>query len=394
MLKKVFIFSCFLISITVKAQDITPTVPIISGNDTIVSHRIDDTLQTGTETIAAVDSNKKKTLKILPLAYFTPETSIAGELVAYYSFFTPNANRRSNVRFFATYTQNKQFFLILPWQVYTANEKYFLTGSIDYKLFFPEYFYGLGNNTKADARQLYNLEGVTFDSKNYASLGKHLFVGLGLQYQHIKAELPHIHQFNHGNGRECNIIGGNGYDFAGFGANLMYDTRDHILCPRKGEFLEISNLFATGMTDETPISFAQINFDYRNYTPVGKNGVWANQFLAQFSMGYVPYRALPSLGGAYVHRGYYAGRFRDYNLLLYQTEYRQHIYGRFGAVAFGSVGRVFENLTKPFDLREFSPAAGVGLRFQISKNDRSNVRLDYSVGKDSHGIYVYFAEAF
>jgi outer membrane protein assembly factor BamA len=320
---------------------------------------------------------RKNTLKVLPLAF-------------YYSFFTKNTNRKSNVRFFATYTQNQQFFVILPWQIYTADEKYFINGNLDYKLF-PEYYYGLGNKTEETDRHLYAYEALTFNNKALKNIGNHTFLGLATQYQNLATMLPHHH--SEMDMRDCNIIGDNGYEYAAAGPSIMYDTRDHILCPQIGQYFEFTGLAAAGKANGETINFVQLSLDYRHYLNVTKGGTWANQLVVQASLGNVPYRALPTLGGAYFHRGYYAGRFRDYNLALYQTEYRQHVWNRFGVVAFASAGRVFQSL-KMNPLEDINMAAGLGLRIRLSKNEQTNIRLDYSFAKDSQGFYVYFAEAF
>ena len=352
-----------------------------------VCNQQNDSLKTQNDSTISL---RKSVLKVLPLAFYTPETRIAGELVAYYSFFTTGAQRKSNVRFFATYTQNQQFFVILPWQIYTSHEKYFLNGSLDYKLF-PEYYYGLGNETNEAERHLYAYEAVTLNSKMMQNIGNQKFVGLAVQYQNLATMLPHYN--NEMAMRDCHIIGDNGYDYTALGPTFMYDTRDHILCPQKGQYFEFTGMLAAGTANGKAIQFLHLGIDYRYYLPVTKGGTFANQFVAQSSLGSVPYRALPTLGGAYFHRGYYAGRFRDNNLILLQTEYRQHIWNRFGIVAFASAGRVFENL-KMNPLENINTAAGLGLRIRLSKNEQTNIRLDYSFAKDSQGFYVYFAEAF
>jgi hypothetical protein len=39
-------------------------------------------------------------------------------------------------------------------------------------------------------------------------------------------------------------------------------------------------------------------------------------------------------------------------------------------------------------------AAGVGLRFNLSKNDTTNLRIDYGAGKGVSGLYLTLGEAF
>ncbi|HET6244118.1 MAG TPA: BamA/TamA family outer membrane protein [Bacteroidia bacterium] len=338
---------------------------------------------------AQKDSSDTNLIRVLPLAYYTPETRIAFEAVVFYSFYTTASHRKSNIRLFATYTQNKQFLFILPWQVYTSGEKYFIAGNIDYRRF-PEYFYGLGNNTAEAIRELYSYNALTIHSKTFKNLGNNSYVGLAVQYQALDTEIPaNSRLFS----EQSKITGADGYHYGALGPSFMRDTRDNILCPTQGSFFEFTTLFGLGTAENTNLGFTQINLDIRDYFRINKNITWANHVLVQFSMGDVPYRALPALGGPNLHRGYYQGRFRDKQLLLYQTEYRQHLKGRFGVVAFASAGMVYEEINKVM-ANNIHPAAGMGLRVKISKNDQANIRFDYSFTPDSKGFYIYFAEAF
>jgi len=128
------------------------------------------------------DENDSTVFKALPLAYYTPETRIALEAFAFYSYFSNGSRRKSNIRLFATYTQNRQYMLIIPWQIYTADDKYFLNGSLDYRKF-PEYYYGIGNDTRETNRSLYEFSAFTINSKSYIKLENDTYMGLSLQGQ-------------------------------------------------------------------------------------------------------------------------------------------------------------------------------------------------------------------
>lgn len=327
--------------------------------------------------------------KALPLAYFTPETRIAVEGFAFYSFYARNSLRKSNLRLFITFTQNMQYLFTLPWQVYTADDQYFLNGSIDYRKF-PEYYYGLGNDTNEDFRALYEFKALSIKSKSYKKIKRNTYFGLALQGQRLHPEFsdtePVFDDIVTENGR-------GGYSYLSFGPSLMWDRRDHILSPSSGSFIEITPLIGLGKTAEAAFNFGMSSFDFRHYWPISEKITWANQLLAQLSYGDVPFRVLPTLGGPFFHRGYYQGRFRDRHLAVLQTEYRQHVIGRIGFAVFGSAGRVYNTLREDL-FNQIHLAAGGGLRFRISKNDRTNVRLDYSFTSDSKGFYIYFAEAF
>ena len=46
----------------------------------------------------------------------------------------------------------------------------------------------------------------------------------------------------------------------------------------------------------------------------------------------------------------------------------------------------------PAHLQGIVPSAGAGYRFELQP--RSNVRMDFGIGRHSHGIYFNFTEAF
>jgi len=338
---------------------------------------------------AQENENDSTVLKVLPLAYYTPETRIAFEAFAFYSYFSKGSQKKSNLRLFATYTQNRQYLLTIPWQIYTADDRYFLNGSMDYRSF-PEYYYGIGNNTQEDNRALYEFSAITITSKSYIKLENDTYMGFSLQGQRLMPEFPEnkiiFNDIEPDNGEK-------GYSYMSLGPSFMRDKRDHILSPSTGSFLEFTPVFGLGKADQKSIYFGLATLDIRDYWKLGENSTWANQFVAQFSMGSVPYRVLPTLGGPFLHRGYYQGRFRDNHLMVLQSELRQHVIGRFGFVLFGSMGRVYPDIRTEL-LQNIHLAAGAGIRFRVSKKDRTNVRFDYSLTPDSTGFYIYFAESF
>lgn len=335
------------------------------------------------------NQNDSTIFKALPLAYYTPETRIAYEAFAFYSYYSEGSQRKSNIRLFATYTQNRQYLLTIPWQIYTASDKFFLNGSLDFRKF-PEYYYGLGNSTQETNRALYEFSALTLTTRSYRKLTGDSYVGIALQGQWLAPEFPENEPiFN-----DISLASGEmGYSYLAAGPAFMRDKRDHILSPSSGSYIEFTPLFGLGHAGQNPIQFGLATVDLRNYWKVGDNATWANQFVGQFSLGSVPYRVLPTLGGPLLHRGYYQGRFRDKHLMLVQSELRQHLVGRLGMVVFGSVGRVYADLQSDL-FKDFHVAAGGGLRVRVSKNDRTNVRFDYSITPDSSGFYIYFAESF
>ena len=327
---------------------------------------------------------------VLPTAYYTPETRIALEAFAYLSFQTDTAARKSNARIFAAVTQNRQVTVDLPWQVFTAGERHRIDGKLDVRKF-PEYYYGLGNDTKEAQRGLYTYRGVGMRNSALKQIEGHNYLGIFTEGRWLDADsLPAFDAV------DTPLRGANGYRFFGVGPSFVHDSRDVILCSTQGRYFELTaTVNAAWFPEENEGAnvYAMVNADHRRFFCVRPNTVLAYQLVARASWGDVPYRELPALGGPLLHRGYYFGRFRDRHLWCAQAEVRQKLFWRLGGVAFGSAGRVYPHLQGPL-LEGIRPAAGAGLRFKLSKEDEANIRFDVAWTPDSHGFYVYFAEVF
>lgn len=87
------------------------------------------------------------------------------------------------------------------------------------------------------------------------------------------------------------------------------------------------------------------------------------------------------------------GRYRDKNSVQLQAELRQHVMGRWGFVVFGGTGEVWNRFAN-FTLANYKWTAGTGLRFNVNKDDPTNLRIDFGITKESTGFYLQFGEAF
>jgi outer membrane protein assembly factor BamA len=100
------------------------------------------------------------------------------------------------------------------------------------------------------------------------------------------------------------------------------------------------------------------------------------------------------LGGSYWMRGYYYGRYRDKNMVTFQTEYRFPLFWRFGGVAFAGLGDVAPEFKK-FNTKTIKWTFGTGLRFTFDAQEKINARLDFGFGNDGNfGFYAMVVEAF
>ncbi|NJK82844.1 MAG: BamA/TamA family outer membrane protein [Saprospiraceae bacterium] len=173
-----------------------------------------------------------------------------------------------------------------------------------------------------------------------------------------------------------NPLGKNGTTAFGLGVDLTYDSRDNIVNPTKGEYLEISTL-SHGLFGNA--FYDLISVDLRKFIPVvpRKEHILALQFIGNFIIG-TPHlvRQYAELGNDNIMRGYYRGRFRNNHLMAFQAEYRLPIWRYVGMTVFGGVASLTESFP---NFGKVLPNFGVGLRIRVSRKDRLNVRADYGL---------------
>jgi len=338
------------------------------------------------------DSVKKSKIGALPSCFFTPETRFGFGVFMYSYFNTDKAsiiNKKSNAQTYLSYTINKQFSLENDFQIWLSNNKFILTGGLNVSRF-PEFFYGISNDTKESDKIMISFDDVKLKSKNLVRLQKNLYFGCYYQFEKLYNLNNKLKQ-NMTN--MCELIpGGAGYSASGTGPIFIYDKRDNPLNPAKGSYLETS-LQHFNKAIGSQYKFTAFIFDVRKYNTLFKKLIWNGNAYFFFNKGEVPFRMLATIGGARFLRGYYRGRFRDNNMIVLQQEFRMPIYKWFGLAAFGGVGSVAKVL-KDFQKNEIHYNYGFGLRIKINKKENTNLRLDYGITKDSQGIYLIFAEAF
>jgi outer membrane protein assembly factor BamA len=338
------------------------------------------------------DSSRVK-LGVLPTAFYAPETRLGAGAFVYSYFNTDKTNPRnkiSNTQSYLSYTFNKQFSFENDYQIWLKSSKYYLTGGFDYSRF-PEYYYGISNNTKESDRIMVSFDIIRVRSKNLYQLSNYLYAGVYYQFQklyRLNTLLKNEHSML------CEVItGGAGYQTSGIGPIFIYDKRDNPLNPSQGAYIESSYQYFGKQTGSS-FTFTSFILDIRKFKRFLNNKlIWNGSLFAHLNKGEVPYRMLGTIGGARHLRGYYQGRFRDNNLIIAQHEIRLPIYKWFGVAAFcgaGSVAKQYDDFT----MNTIHYSYGMGLRLRINKKENTNIRIDYGRTRDSQGFYVVFAEAF
>ena len=287
------------------------------------------------------------------------------------------------------YSLKKQFITAVNGTIYFPEEKFILNQQLSYS-FFPDKFWGLGSNTPDSNAESYNFRQFYIYLHGQRSITRHVYIGIIYEFQ----RLFEVSYKQGGLFDKENVHGRGSYYISGLGASFTYDTRNDAFAPDKGIFLQ-------GYFDHFAPVFGS-NFRYTNYVldarrfiKIYKQQVLAIQAYAFFNGGTVPLRSLASFGGANSMRGYYDGRYRDKNQVVFQAEYRVPIYHRLGAVGFGGVGNV-SNKCDFLSIGDLKYSYGGGLRLGLSKSEKINLRLDYGIsgGGRSQGFYFQLGEAF
>ena len=296
--------------------------------------------------------------------------------------------RTSNLQALALYSLQHQFVTAINGTAYFPGEKYIASFQISYSDF-PDKFWGIGKQAKETDKEPYAFKQYYIFLHAQRQSTNNFFIGLLYEYQRLIS----VDYTAGGIFDKQQVVGRNGYHVSGAGLSFTYDTRNHAFVPDKGVFIQfLFNHFDNYISSQ--YRYTNYVIDIRNFFKLYKEQVLAVQLYGFFNAGEVPLRSLASFGGANSMRGYFDGRYRDKNQIVFQGEYRLPIKGRMGAVAFANFGDVGSGLSD-FSLKDLKYSCGAGIRFALDKKEKLNLRLDYGAGQGSnHGFYFQLGEAF
>jgi hypothetical protein len=339
-----------------------------------------------------LDSLKReKKLKIIPLPaiFYTPETRLGYGVLASGIFNLGNKvdTRNSNVQILAAYTLNKQTIIQTKHNLFSRGENLVFNGELNY-YDFPILYYGVGNDTKEEFEENLEYQVVIFRERIIKKIKNNFFAGIQYRYTDLY-DIEFKPEYLFSESKRINSGAGRN---SGLGLAVIFDNRDNVLNASTGAFIEISN-FIHRKDIGSDFNYDRYTFDFRKYWSLSENDVIAAQFFGEFNTSNAPFREMALLGGEYIMRGYYKGRYRDNQQMAIQAEYRRQLLPWFGLTAFSAFGDVASQFDQ-FELSEFKWTAGGGVRIMVNKSDRINIRIDYGIGHGTSGFYFAFAEAF
>ncbi|TVR63562.1 MAG: alpha/beta fold hydrolase [Gemmatimonadales bacterium] len=178
--------------------------------------------------------------------------------------------------------------------------------------------------------------------------------------------------------------------WVGLGVLATQDSRNHLLNPRSGQYVELSFVGRPtflGSTTEYGIFTAEV----RRFHPVGSGSTVGVQAFVARATGEVPPLLLPALGGRAQLRGYPDGGLRDRALAAAQVEWRVPLRRRLNGALFAEVGQVAPGLSH-LDWGDAAVSAGGGLRFILGAG--APIRVDLAHGRRGTGLYMTIGHPF
>ena len=259
-------------------------------------------------------------------------------------------------------------------------------------------YYGQGPDSSKEGRSNYRLE----DHSHVGTLAwtprRHVKVGLtggylgvnigpGTDTRFVSAERIFQPATTPGIDRQTDFLQGGGL--------LQYDWRDNPGGPRRG-----GNYYARYTyyldRDLGRHDFRRLDAEVQQYIPffnerrvIALRGKSVTTYTRAGQT--VPFYLQPVLGGSDDLRGFRPFRFYDYNLLVFNAEYRWETFSGLDMALFADAGKVFTRHSQ-WNLRDLEASYGVGMRFNV-RNDVF-MRIDVGFSHEGYQVWLKFNNVF
>ena len=344
------------------------------------------------------DTTRGSSFLPLPALGYAQETGIEIGAASLYSFYTDRKDtlmRTSRITGMVTFTTKKQSNFALKSDIWTPGNKFHVTSEIRYRNF-PFNFYGIGNSTLELNEDPITQKLFKLNAGLEKKLGKNIYTGMSMAYESYRFEdkvTGGIYSNDPG------IRDKDGGQVFFIGITQIFDNRNTNTYTTKGSFLKLNYSYAPDFFGGDHFSGSLLKLDLRNFHALSKKTTLGlNAHFQTISDKNTPFYLLPQLGSDEMMRAYYAGRFRDQNLLALQGELRLRLNPRFGLVGFAAAGNVYSGGN--FKLIQLKPSVGGGFRYFYDIERGLSVRMDYAIGeqnpgeKRQKGLYLSLGESF
>jgi hypothetical protein len=376
------------------------------------------------------DTTRKFNFFVLPYVAYNPTKGFqlgAGGTLSWYSGKN-RITKQSAASATAEFTSKEQKLFQFKSNVYSDCNRWFLQGDWRFYIYsIPTYGLGSGMGDAVPPLEGYTMNPDSIPGWDQSFLVKYqwlkiheifsrrvaedLYVGLGyhldyhFQIEDLALDLdtadnaitPHYaYSVKHGFNPEE-------YISSGLSINFVYDTRDNMISPYKGYYVNVNYKLNNTWLGSSK-SGSQLWAEFRTYIGLEKKmprHLIAFWLYGGFQVsGTIPYFDLWATGFDQMNssgRGYIQGRWRGENLVYGEVEYRFPI-SRCSQVLGGVLflnASTASSKDKGVPLFGYiRPAGGFGLRIMVAKASRTNILIDFTLGEDLKGIYFSAQEAF
>lgn len=334
----------------------------------------------------------KAKVSILPVLGSAPETGLQyGVALFATKAHAVQSTRPSSLISNAIRTAKGQTRVFVELDRWTANNDWRFGGLAIWQQF-PLPFYGIGDQTVEDDKELYTPRGTDLNAFVQRRIARAKWVQLGLR----RTESAVIKTETGGLLEPGELPGSRGGRTVIASASLISDARDNLFAPTRGHFAEFIASHANDALG-SDFEFTRLRADLRSYRSapfIGGGHLLATQFVAQAITSEAPFDQRSPIGSASIMRGYVPGRFRDDWMMAAQAEFRSRIPGSWGYALFAGGGVVAPSPPEMKDAR-LLPSFGGGVRYRMDPKTGATIRVDYARGtRGQSGLYVSFNEAF
>ena len=335
-------------------------------------------------TIAYAPPARSLTWFVLPHAFYTPETGIAGGGAASFVLGADLA-RPTNIQAAFTVTQRRQFIVEVYPDIFLDDGRVRINTSAAV-MRYPDLFYGVGGNTSISLEESYSATRIEADVEALRSNDRGTGVGAVLRLRHET-----ISAADDGILASGGIAGSTGGWTAGVGPMFVADTRDNLFTPSTGNYVRFFAIYH-GAATTSSFDFLRLTLDARRFMTLSGRHIAAAQLFVDATTADAPFTIMPMVGGSRRLRGYHEGRYRDRIAAVAQAEYRFPILWRVGGAAFAAVGGVGHSVSD-FSADHVRASVGGGFRFRLNESGVT-ARVDYAIGAEGGALYLTLLEAF
>lgn len=331
----------------------------------------------------------------LPSLFYSPKTRIGGGGSVRFFPRRIEGTRPTNIQFSIIYTARKQMVVSLVPDIFFKEKRRRLFISALY-LDFPDFFFGIGNDTEINgidnATNLKETANYTANIASFLVSGEQEIrpnLSMGLQSWIRYERVSEIQDSTTLATRS--LTGSDKGTAVGTGVFFRWDTRDNFFYTYSGNYIRGAFMhFPSALGSD--YEFSRATLDIRRFIPLSWRYIVALRAYNQAAMGDAPFQLLPQIGGRNLMRGYQEGRFKHNVLSVVQAEFRGYIWGPISGAVFASIGDVQQRYDDLLSDKLIF-AGGAGLRFLLN-DEGLNFRFDFARGRTGNQLYFTLGEAF